>query len=176
MSEAEEMALLRTPAMPPSQRPAETPAPDVTEGGLGQHLRAERLRRHLTLVQVENDLKIRMSYLQAMEDEKFALLPRGPAAPQMVKDYTSYLGIDAGPILGELQAQSQSEPAAPMPALGGTPLPRTFPRWAIILLAVLLALAVCVGAIIIFDPGFFARLPAFFQGLWAQITGVFGGG
>ncbi|NTU83053.1 MAG: response regulator [Chloroflexales bacterium] len=176
MSEAEEMALLRTPPAPPPQRPAETPVPDIGEGGLGRHMRSERLRRHLTLVQIENELKIRMSYLQAMEDEKFTLLPRGPAASQMVKDYADFLGLDPGQVLDELKAQSLNESAAPLPALGGTPLPRSLPRWAIILLAVLLALLVGLGAILIFDPGFFARLPAFFQGLWAPLAGMFGGG
>ncbi len=173
MSEAEEMALLRTPA-PPLPHQAVEPAPQVGEGGLGRQMRAERIQRHLTLVQIENELKIRMSYLQAMEDEKFTLLPRGPAAPQMLKTYADYLGLDATTILDELKAQNYSVVVTPLPALGGIPLPRTLPRWLLILLAVGLALIVGVGAILIFDPNFFARLPAFFQGLWAQFMGLFG--
>lgn len=164
MSEAEEMALLRTP--PPAQGHArEQPAPDLGEGGLGRRMRAERQRRHMTLVQIENELKIRMSYLQAMEDDKLTLLPRGPAAPQMVKDYAEYLGLDAAEALEELRAHQIGEAVAPIPALGGTRLPRAAPRWLIILAAVLLALAVAVGAILLFDPGFFQRLPEFFQAL-----------
>jgi len=163
MSEAEEMALLRTPLEP--EQPAPEAAPEVEEGGLGKRLRAERLRRHLTLVQIENELKIRMSYLQAIEDEKLTLLPRGPAALQMVQDYASFLGLDATEALEELRAHQYGETLPPIPALGGPPAPRSLPRWLIILAAVLLALAVGIGAIMLFDPGFFARLPEFFQGL-----------
>lgn len=163
MSEAEEMALLRTPSGTPAGRPAETPAPDLGEGGLGQSMRAERVRRHLTLVQIENELKIRMSYLQAMEDGKLTLLPRGPAAPQMVKAYADYLGLDAAEALEELRAQSYGEQVAPLPALGGNRATRSMPRWTIVLAAVLLALLVGAGAILIFDPSFFARLPVFLQ-------------
>ncbi len=175
MSDAEEMALLRTPPPATPQRPAEPPLPDVGDGGLGRRMRAERQRRHLTLVQIENELKIRMSYLQAIEDEKFTLLPRGPASPQMLKDYADYLGLDASSILDDLKAQSYGEVVTPLPALGGVPVPRPVPRWIIVLVAVLLALVVGVGTILLFDPGFFARLPAFFLGLWAQFAGMFGG-
>ncbi|NCC33416.1 MAG: response regulator, partial [Chloroflexia bacterium] len=94
MTEAEEMAMLR---MPPtaSGGTKTTIAPDLDEhAGIGSRMRHERQRRHLTLVQIENELKIRMSYLQAMEDEKFTLLPRGPAALQMFRSYLSYLGLE----------------------------------------------------------------------------------
>lgn len=171
MSEAEELAMLRTP--PVTTVPQPTPAPDLgTEGGVGSQMRAERMRRHMTLVQVENDLKIRMSYLQAMEDEKFTLLPRGPAAPQMVKHYADHLGLDASAVLEEFRAQGYGEVVAPLPSLGGSPLPRNLPRWVVLLAAVLLALVVGVGAIITFDPDFFARLPEFFMMLWAQLQGL----
>jgi CheY-like chemotaxis protein len=171
MSEAEELAMLRTAPITATPKPA--PAPDLgNEGGVGSQMRAERMRRHMTLVQVENDLKIRMSYLQAMEDEKFTLLPRGPAAPQMVKRYADHLGLDASTVLEEFRAQGYGEVVAPLPALGGSPLPRNLPRWLVLLTAVLLALAVGVGAILTFDPDFFARLPEFFTMLWAQLQGL----
>jgi CheY-like chemotaxis protein len=171
MSEAEELAMLRTPAAAAAPRAAQ--APDIQgDGGVGSQMRAERMRRHMTLVQVENDLKIRMSYLQAMEDEKFTLLPRGPAAPQMVKHYADHLGVDASAVLDDFRAQGYGEVVAPIPALGGRPLPRNLPRWVVILAAMLLALAVGIGAIMLFDPDFFARLPEFFATLWAQMQGM----
>lgn len=172
MSEAEEMALLR---MPPPADPADKPPPaeaEDEEQSFGKRLRAERLRRHLTLVQVENDLRTRMSYLQAIEDEKFTLLPRGPAALQMVRSYAEYLGLDAEAMLAEFRAQHYVEAPEPLPALGGSRMSRTLPRWAVLLAAVLLALAVGAGAIYVLDPGFFARLPEFFQSLWAQLMAL----
>jgi DNA-binding response OmpR family regulator len=172
MSEAEEMALLRMP--PPAgaspAQPAEADAPQ----SFGSRMRAERLRRHLTLVQVENDLRIRMSYLQAMEDEKFTLLPRGPAALQMVRSYAEHLGLDAAAVLDEFRAQHYVEANEPIPALGGSRMARPLPRWAVLLAGVLLALVVGVGAIFLLDPSFFGLAAEFFQGLWAQILALFG--
>ncbi len=162
MSEAEELALLRTP-LPPRSEP--TPATDDLPQGLGASLRGERLRRQYTLVQVENDLKIRMSYLQAMEDEKFTLLPRGPVALQMVRNYAEHLGMPAEEVLAEFRQNFYIEPIAPPPALGGPRLPRSLPSWLIWLTAIILALAVAVGAILAFDPNFFVTLPERIQPL-----------
>lgn len=173
MSEAEEMALLRSPQSSPAATVMSTANDPDPQQGLGLQMRVERQRRHLTLVQIENDLKIRMSYLQAMEDEKFTLLPRGPAALQMVHTYATFLGLDVGQVDEEFRRQHYAEPNQPLPALGGSRLAPSLPRWAIVLLAVLLALAVSAGVIGAFDPGFFARLPSFFAELWAQILGLF---
>jgi DNA-binding response OmpR family regulator/transcriptional regulator with XRE-family HTH domain len=164
MSEAEEMALLRMPDARSAAGAADTPAP-VDGTSLGPRLRSERLRRHLTLVQVENELKIRMSYLQALEDEKYTLIPRGPAALQMVRSYVTFLGIDPDPIVDEFRSHHYVEQSEPLPALGGSRLPRSLPRWIILLVAAILALAVATGAILYFDPGFF-------QSLWAQLIAL----
>jgi CheY-like chemotaxis protein/transcriptional regulator with XRE-family HTH domain len=164
MSEAEEMALLRMPDARSAAGAADTPAPSESLS-LGGRLRAERQRRHLTLVQVENELKIRMSYLQALEDEKFTLIPRGPVALQMVRSYVTFLGIEPEAVVDEFRANHYVEQNEPLPALGGSRLPRSVPRWLILLVAALLALAVAVGAISYFDP-------VFFQNLWGQIMGL----
>jgi DNA-binding response OmpR family regulator len=157
MSEAEELALLRTTAAV-SREPVAAPGDDGPQS-LGARLRAERLRRQYTLVQVENDLKIRMSYLQAMEDEKFTLLPRGPVALQMVRTYAEHLGLPAEEILAEFRQNFYIEPVTPPPALGGPRLPRTIPPWLVWFAAIILALAVAAGAILAFDSDFFLTLP-----------------
>lgn len=174
MSEAEEMALLR---MPPAEGQGAAAAPEP--GGeaprsFGTRMRAERQRRHLTLVQVENDLRIRMSYLQAIEDEKFTLLPRGPAALQMVRSYAEYLSVDPEAVVEEFRGQHYVEESQPIPALGGSRLARPLPRWVVLVAAVLLALAVGVGAILLLDPSFFSRAAAFLAGLWAQLMALVG--
>ncbi len=165
MSEAEEMALLRMP--PPTDAQAAPAAGEAAGQSFGPRLRAERLRRHITLVQIENDLRIRMSNLQALEDEKFTLLPRGPAALQMVRSYAEYLGLNATAMLEEFRSQHYVESSEPLPALGGSRTPRSLPRWLVPLLAVILALAVGIGAILLLDP-------AFFQALWAQLVALLG--
>ena len=168
MDEAEEQALLRMP--PPAVTQPSSPGPDLGSGGVGTQLRAERLRRHLTLVHVENELKIRMYYLQAMEDGKFSLLPRGPTTIPLIKRYAEYLGLDANMIIDAMRAQGFSETVTPLPALGGQPVPRSLPRWLIPLIAILLALTVSVGLIALFDATFFTiRLPEFVMALWNQL-------
>jgi CheY-like chemotaxis protein/transcriptional regulator with XRE-family HTH domain len=166
MSEAEEMALLRIPDTRPSTSASAEVANLDPATSLGPRLRNERQRRHLTLVQVENELKIRMSYLQALEDEKYTLLPRGPVTLHMVRSYVTFLGIDPDPVVEEFRDQHYVDQYEPLPALGGSRLPRSLPTWLIWAVAVLLALAVTVGVILYFDP-------SFFQNLWAQILRLF---
>lgn len=169
MSEAEELALLRAPA-PPRVEQAVAASADADVQGLGARLRAERLRRQFTLVQVENDLKIRMSYLQAMEDEKFTLLPRGPVALQMVRTYADHLGMPADEVVAEFRRSFYIEPVEPPPALGGPRMPRSLPPWLVWVAAIVLALAVAIGGILAFDPTFFLTLPERLQPLlppWA---------
>jgi cytoskeletal protein RodZ len=166
MSEAEEMALLRIPdSRPVAGAVAQAVEPDANLS-LGPRLRSERLRRHMTLVQVENELKIRMSYLQAIEDEKYTLIPRGPVALQMIRSYVTFLGIDPEPVIEEFRAQHYVEQFEPLPALGGSQIARSLPAWLIGVVAVLLALVVAVGVILLFDP-------VFFQNIWGQILGLF---
>ncbi|NJN17710.1 MAG: response regulator [Oscillochloris sp.] len=171
MSEAEEMALLRTPTPAPVNRAA--PSVDAEPSSLGRYLHTERMRRQLTLVQIENDLKIRMSYLQAIEDEKFTLLPRGPVAIQMVRQYADYLHLDGNELADRFRRDHYVEPTEPPPALGGRRMPRSLPRWVITLLAVMLALAVTFGVIIALDPNFFQQVPAYLSQLWEQILNLF---
>ncbi|PDV99396.1 response regulator [Candidatus Chloroploca asiatica] len=176
MTEAEEMAMLR---MPPAASGGSktTLAPDLDEhAGIGARIRHERQRRHLTLVQIENELKIRMSYLQAIEDEKFTLLPRGPAALQMFRLYLSYLGLETPEIMDEFRRLHYVEISEPPPALGGIAMPRTISRRFIVMLAIVLALVVGLTLIFVFDPGFFARLPEFFVYLWQELVALWPGG
>ncbi|WP_165360653.1 response regulator [Candidatus Chloroploca sp. Khr17] len=176
MTEAEEMAMLR---MPPAASGGSktTLAPDLDEhAGIGARIRHERQRRHLTLVQIENELKIRMSYLQAMEDEKFTLLPRGPAALQMFRSYLSYLGLETPEIMDEFRRLHYVEISEPPPALGGIAMPRMISRRFVVILAILLALVVGLTLISVFDPGFFARLPDFFVYLWQELVALWPGG
>lgn len=166
MTDAEEMALLRIPESRPKPPVGVEPPPLDENASLGQRLRNERLHRHLTLVQVENELKIRMSYLQALEDEKYTLLPRGSVALQMLRTYVTFLGMNADPIVEEFRTQHYVDQHEPLPALGGSPVPQTLSPWIIWVVAIVLAIAVAVGAILFFDPGFF-------QNLWFQILRLF---
>jgi DNA-binding response OmpR family regulator len=119
---------------------------------LGQRLSTARHRRQLSLVQAEIETKIRMWYLQAMEEEKFAMLPRGEGSEQLVRTYATYLGLDAARAVEEFRTQHYNPPPQPLAALGGSPLSRRLPRWPLFVLTVVLALAVSIGAILLIDP------------------------
>jgi DNA-binding response OmpR family regulator len=158
MSEAEELALLRQSEQAPIRQLSES----EQHASLGHRLRAERQRRHLTLVQIENDIKVRMYYLQAIEDEQWSLLPRGPAALRMIRTYAGYFGIDSSAAEAEYRSRYQVEEKTPSFSFTvgniNTRLPRrSSPRWLIVTLAIVLALAIAGGAIYYFDPAFFSQ-------------------
>ena len=119
---------------------------------LGQRLYIARHHRRITLVQAESELNIRMYYLQAMEEEKFMLLPSGPVAETFLTKYAEFLGLDVPRAREEYRQHHKRDKLVPPPNLGGAPLPRTVPRWLVWLLAIALAVAVCVGAILLLDP------------------------
>jgi DNA-binding response OmpR family regulator len=119
---------------------------------LGQRLRAARQRKRITLVQAELESKARMHYIQAMEEEKFSLLPRGPITEELLRNYAAYIGVDVPEALDEYRRLHYNAPVAPLTALGGATLPRTLPGWATWLLAVALALLVGFGGLWLYDP------------------------
>lgn len=166
ISEAEELALVRggEAALP------FTPTVESEPTTLGQLLHRERVRRRLTLVQIENDLKIRMSYMRAIEEDRMTLLPRGPLASQMIRTYATYLDQGSHPLL---QAALQRVPVdlAELPlGLGGPHQVRPFviPRWVIILLAVILALVAALSLILWLDPNGVNQLLAPIRGGFSQ--------
>jgi cytoskeletal protein RodZ len=148
MAETEELVMLRANNDTPSEQQEVLTA---KEESLGARLWAERQRRRVTLVQAENELHIRMWYLQAMEEEKFTLLPRGAMATQMLRSYASYLGLDVDEVLRQyerLHASQQME----MPMAFASPRQGRIPGWLIGTLAIALALLVSFGSIMLLDP------------------------
>ena len=141
MTEADEQALLEPQAVVVDAGPDDAHLP------LGARLHAARQHRKLTLVQTNLETKIPIWYLQAMEEEKFALLPRGPVAVDMVRTYAAYLGLDANRAVAEYRSHHDASPFKPLPSLGGAPAPREIPPWISIAVAALLALALGAGAI-----------------------------
>jgi CheY-like chemotaxis protein len=145
----EEQRLLREPDPLPREDGA-----DISQLPLGQRLHAARQRKRITLVQAELETRppVRMHYIQAMEEEKFSLLPRGPMAEELLRIYAAYVGIDANQALDEYRRLHFTTPIEPPPALGGTALAWRPPRWAILIVAAVLALAVGCGGIWLYDP------------------------
>lgn len=125
---------------------------------LGARFRAARQRRRITLVQAELDTKIRMSYIQAMEEEKFSLLPHGPMTETMVKTYAAYLGLNVANALEEYRERHYIAPVEPLVVLGGSSLPRSTTPWWVWAAVVMLALVIGIGGILALDPAGAAAL------------------
>jgi len=62
--------------------------------GIGATLREARNRRKLDLSTVEAAIKIRVRYLQAMENEEWDALPGGAYTRGFIRTYASHLGLD----------------------------------------------------------------------------------
>jgi cytoskeletal protein RodZ len=66
---------------------------DVTE--LGQMLREARERRGVTLTDAQQATKIRLMFLQALENENYGVLPPPFYIRGFIKTYAAYLGLDS---------------------------------------------------------------------------------
>ena len=88
---------------------------------IGATLREARVRKRLTLQQVEDDTKIRVKYLQAMENEEFDALPGATYAKGFLRGYSTYLGLDPEIILDEFRSRYR-QPADKGPFSGSSAL------------------------------------------------------
>jgi hypothetical protein len=85
-------------------------------------LRETRVRRKTTLQQAEDDTKIRVKYIQAMENDDFDLMPSAAYVKGFLRTYSLYLGLDADVILEEYRSRfepnEEHEPFGGNSALG----------------------------------------------------------
>jgi transcriptional regulator with XRE-family HTH domain len=84
---------------------------------IGSTLRETRVRRKTTLQQAEDDTKIRVRYIQAMENDDFDLMPSPAYVKGFLRTYCEYLGLDADVILEEYR--SRFEPSEEHEPFGG---------------------------------------------------------
>jgi len=68
---------------------------------IGTTLRDSRIRRDISLQQAEEDTKIRVKYIQAMENEDFDVLPAGTYVKGFLRTYAEYLDLDAQLLIDE---------------------------------------------------------------------------
>ncbi len=68
---------------------------------IGTTLRDARVRRDISLQQAEDDTKIRVKYIQAMENEDFDVLPAGTYVKGFLRTYADYLDLDAQLLIDE---------------------------------------------------------------------------
>src|SRR5207248_10366800 len=68
---------------------------------LGASLRAARHKRGLELDAVQRELRIRKRYLEALEGDRFELLPGQVYARGFLREYAEFLGLDGSIYLDE---------------------------------------------------------------------------
>jgi cytoskeleton protein RodZ len=72
---------------------------------IGSSLRDARTRRGLELSEVERDTRIRPRYLQALEDERFELLPGEAYAKGFLRTYADFLGLEGDRFVDEYNSR-----------------------------------------------------------------------
>jgi transcriptional regulator with XRE-family HTH domain len=83
---------------------------------IGSSLREARSQQGLTLADVEGATMIRARYLEALEDERFDLLPAGAYRRSFLREYASALGLDPDVYASEYELQFEPpEPEQPPP-------------------------------------------------------------
>lgn len=61
---------------------------------IGEELRRARMRKGLTLLDVETVLHIRMAYLEAIEEGNFSIIPGHVYTKGFIRNYAEYVGLD----------------------------------------------------------------------------------
>jgi hypothetical protein len=109
---------------------------------IGSSLREARLRQRLELSEIERATRIRSRYLQALEDERFDLLPGTAYAKGFLRTYAEQLGLDGQRFVEEFDTRFPVVDEPPAVALTKVRRPRTLldARIAIVAFAVLIGL------------------------------------
>lgn len=96
--------------------------------GLGEFLREARLRRNLTLAEIERDTRINREYLEALENEQYEILPAPVYARGFLRSYALHLGLDHEEVLSllptDLPRPSGLEPLPGLRRRPGTAFPK----------------------------------------------------
>ncbi len=125
---------------------------------IGSTLREARVRRTLTLQQVEEDTKIRVKYIQAMENEEYDVMPGPTYIMGFLRSYSSYLGLDPEVIIAEYRSRAAGgdalRPPEPFSGVSALGAPRSHRgRNTIMFVAVLCLLVLAVIYVLGLDTG-----------------------
>ena len=108
----------------------ETDAPGASKpweegdgGSFGSWLRQQREIRNINLREISDNTKIGMRYLEALEEDRFEVLPAPIFAKGFLREYAKYVGLDADEVVNYYLAAEQrrrfdlgvEEPPPPRP-------------------------------------------------------------
>ncbi len=92
---------------------------------VGQQLKAQREALELSLEEVAESTKIRVWYLEALEENNRARLPADVYALGFLRAYAKHLGLDATDLVERWRGASRNEPPPEFPARPPTPVRAT---------------------------------------------------
>jgi cytoskeletal protein RodZ len=79
-------------------------------GAFGENLRRERELRGVSLREIADGTKISLRFLQALEEDRVAVLPGGLFPRAFVKQYAQFLGLDADKAIADFVAAHAEPP------------------------------------------------------------------
>jgi hypothetical protein len=99
------------------------------EGGepemrIGEVLKSARTRQGLDIRTVEEQTKIRIKYLRALEAEEWDVLPNPAYATGFLRTYAQLLGLDGEALVDEYRRQAEPDYGLPMSPVGDRVLER----------------------------------------------------
>ena len=122
-------------------------------GNFGLWLRREREAREVTLEEISDVTKISKTYLNALEEERFDVLPAPVFAKGFLREYARYVGLDPDEVVNSyLSAMSVEEPE--VGNAQSQPQGRSSFEW---LIGAVLAVALLVLVAVIGFAGFWAE-------------------
>lgn len=74
---------------------------------VGTMLKEARVAKGISLVDVEKQTKIRLKFLEAIEQDAYHLLPSPVYAKGFVKNYSEFLGLDSSVIMAFLEDKAK---------------------------------------------------------------------
>lgn len=92
---------------------------------LGEWLRQRREELGITLAQAQADTRIRVTYLEALEAERYAELPDAVVGRGFLRNYASYLKLDVQEALARFSARVAPPPGVTAEAGSAVPNPFT---------------------------------------------------
>jgi cytoskeleton protein RodZ len=114
-------------------------APALGASRVGAELRAARQRLGWKLTDVAATIRIRLPYLEAIEDGRLADLPGNAYAMGFLRSYASFLGLDAAEVARRFRAEAAEVNRKPELAFPAPVPERGVPAGAVVLMGVLIA-------------------------------------
>lgn len=95
----------------PTRQRMLSPGPDAESVSFGNWLRRQRELREISLREIADVTKISIRYLEALEQDRFDVLPAPVFAKGFLREYARYVGLDPDEVVNSyLTAQSTVEP------------------------------------------------------------------